>query len=146
MLKKLFLSLLALGILAAVLVYVFVWNKPHRSLLDEEPVLKGTTEAFAKTFFEAPEAMHDSLFDKVIALSGKVGAAERTGDSTIQISFLTPEAEILCGFSGEAGFALKDPTPGTELRLRGIYTGYTEGLPGFDDMLPTLTLNRCIHE
>ncbi len=146
MVKKVLGVLLVLGLAAAALIYVFVWNKPHRSLLDEKAAFEGTTEQFAKTFFEAPEAMHDSLFDKVIALSGKVGAAERTGDSTIQISFLTPEAEILCGFSGEAGFALKDPTPGTELRLRGIYTGYTEGLPGFDDMLPTLTLNRCIHE
>ena len=146
MVKKVLGVLLVLGLAAAVLIYVFVWNKPHRSLLDEEPVFKGTAETFAKTFFENPESMHDSLFDKVISLNGTVGTSERTGDSTIQISFVTPEAEILCGFSGEAGFSLKDPPQGTEMSIRGIYTGFTEGLPGFDDMLPTLTLNRCIPE
>lgn len=121
---------------------IWMWNKPHRNVQDEKPAFLGKTDAFSQFIQSANDSVKASLLNQVVELQGQVAEFERSGDSTVGLRLLSDEADVLCSFSGKAAVELPNLRPNQAVQLRGIFTGYEEGLPGFD-MLPTITLNRC---
>lgn len=134
---------LVLGLAALLLgVGLWMWNKPHRNVQEEEPAFVGKTEALLQFVQSANDSVRASLLNQVVEVQGQVAEFERSGDSTVSLRLLSAEADVVCTFSGKTAVELPSLLPNQAVQLRGIYTGYEEGLPGFD-MLPTVTLNRC---
>jgi hypothetical protein len=121
---------------------IWMWNKPHRNVQEEEPAFVGKTDAFSQFVQSANDSVRASLLNQVVELQGQVAEIERSGDSTVALRLLSAEADVLCSFSGKSAVELPNLLPNQAVQLRGIYTGFEAGLPGFD-MLPTITLNRC---
>lgn len=121
---------------------IWMWNKPHRNVQEEEPAFVGKTDAFLQFVQSANDSVKASLLNQVVELQGQVAEIERSGDSTVALRLLSAEADVLCSFSGKSAVELPELRPNQAVQLRGIFTGYEAGLPGFD-MLPTITLNRC---
>jgi hypothetical protein len=121
---------------------IWMWNKPHRNVQEEEPAFVGKTDAFSQFVQSANDSVRAGLLNQVVELQGQVAEIERSGDSTVALRLLSAEADVLCSFSGKSAVELPNLLPNQAVQLRGIYTGYEAGLPGFD-MLPTITLNRC---
>jgi hypothetical protein len=135
--------LLVVGFAALLMgVGIWMWNKPHRNVQDEKPAFVGTTDSFSQFVQSANDSVKASLLNEVVELQGQVAEFERSGDSTVGLRLVSAEADVLCSFSGKSAVELPNLLPNQAVQLRGIYTGYEEGLPGFD-MLPTITLNRC---
>lgn len=134
---------LVLGLAALLLgVGLWMWNKPHRNVQEEEPAFVGKTDGFLQFIQSSNDSVRASLLNQVVEVEGLVAEFERSGDSTVSLRLLSSKADVLCSFSGKTAVELPDLLPNQAVQLRGIYTGYEEGLPGFD-MLPTVTLNRC---
>ena len=121
---------------------IWMWNKPHRNVQEEEPAFVGKTDAFLQFVQSANDSVKASLLNQVVELQGQVAEIERSGDSTVALRLLSAEADVLCSFTGKSAVELPELRPNQAVQLRGIFTGYEAGLPGFD-MLPTITLNRC---
>lgn len=121
---------------------IWMWNKPHRNVQEEEPAFVGKTDAFLQFVQSANDSVKASLLNQVVELQGQVAEIERSGDSTVALRLLSAEADVLCSFIGKSAVELPELRPNQAVQLRGIYTGYEAGLPGFD-MLPTITLTRC---
>lgn len=133
--------LLIVGLCAGI--GLWVWNTPHRNLSEETAAFTGAPDAF----FNRISALNDSgvsaLVNSTIELQGRIQEFSKTDDSTASVKLVCTETDVICTFNSTEVKQLPALLPNQTIHIRGIFTGYEEGLPGFD-MLPTITLNRCI--
>ncbi|MEA5109997.1 hypothetical protein SDC9_24940 [bioreactor metagenome] len=131
--RKLFIAAGALalvGLIAGILVYFFVYNKPHKDYLKAEPEF--TVEALALfEEFRADQAAASAMYNgKVIAVTGALTSVEQNDSFTVAVF------EIDEGMFGSEGIRFtmlpesKDKiisqAPGTTLTIKGFCTGYNE--------------------
>lgn len=136
----LFVSLLAIG--AALYVWFFVYNKPHRDIEAATPDFTMDAQALIKEF-DANDTASDRKFNnKVIRFSGTLKKVE-SADTTLTLVFdygtdhiIT--AQVLPKYKTE----LQELNPGATVTVKGLYNGYLAGdtlfgLPG------SILLNKC---
>jgi len=121
---------------------LWMWNKPHRNVQEEKPVFVGSSSDFSRHIHSANDSVRAKMMDQVIELHGQVAEFDRSGDSAVSLKLVAVEVDVMCSFIGKTAVELPALLPNQKVQLRGIFTGYQEGIPGFD-MLPTITLNRC---
>lgn len=124
------LILLVLAIAAGILVYFFIYNKPHRDFARAKPDFVMTAPELFGAFKADPQAAGQQYNGKVVEISGNVTSVERV-DSLLIIVFGLQEgmfgAEgIRCTMlpvSHERAGLLKSGSPA---RIKGLCTGFTD--------------------
>lgn len=120
---------LATGVLALLLVYLFLYNKPHRDFERARPDLQMSAESLYRAFTEDERTAESELIGKVLEITGEVYAVEETNDMVI-VAFVFEE-----GFFGGEGVRCTmlenhhqkalQLNPGEEVVIKGYCTGFT---------------------
>jgi hypothetical protein len=127
---KILLGIAVLGIIGAVLIYVFVYNKPHP---DYEKIKPDFTLS-AQTLYDAfkgNKASAERLYTgKVIEITGALGKTEITDTTAIAVFVFDQgmfgDAGIRCSFLKKFHDDVKNLVPKTAIRIKGYCTGYTD--------------------
>jgi hypothetical protein len=114
---------------------IYLWNKPHANAWNAKLVYSNSADAVINTFFTAPDTKAEEWTEAAIGVTGTPIALPESA----VLEFKTENGVISCALSENAVI----PEPNKELELRGFFTGFDEGIPGFDDMMPSIYLIRC---
>lgn len=140
--KKIFkigLILLALGIVAAALVWKFYVNKPHEDIDSATPAYSMTTDEIWKQY-NTDQKTADSLYtNKVIQLSGILSRVDKN-DTIVSVIFVMAADEmfgdktISCQMYNKHNAEASALTAGSKLKVKGFCTGFND---------PDIKLNKC---
>lgn len=122
-------AIFAIGLIAVVLVYKFVYNKPHPDYANEEPVLVTTAADLFAQFKDSTAYCNLNYNGKVVQLSGAFNQIEDF-DTMMVVVFAFEE-----GMFGNEGIRCNvSPEYFTQFRnlkkqdvvIKGLCTGYNE--------------------
>ena len=119
--RRKILSIFTLLILAGVSYGLYVWNKPHRDVTDENSIVISATAIFDS--FTVNETKANQLYlNKAIQVTGEVSEVKKNqdGQAVVYLKTSDPVFGVNCTFK-------KDPGPlekGTIVTFKGICTGY----------------------
>jgi hypothetical protein len=119
--KKTVLVLFVIGIVAASVVVLYVYLKPHRDVTQEKGVQLSAQKLFDA--FRTNEADANAKYlDKAIELNGEVADVTNNQDGKTVVNFKTndPLFVINCTFKTNPG----ELKPGQTITFKGICTGY----------------------
>jgi len=133
--KKLVIGLVLVLVSVAAVIGISYWNKSHESVWDAKVYYSGTIEAFPAYFFTNPDSLALQWQEGAVSLTGT--APNVSGSSVLE--FTTGNGLISCAMA--EGVSL--PAVGQQIELRGFFSGYDLGLPGFADLPPSISLIRC---
>ncbi len=127
---KIVFSLFITGIIAAVLVYVFIYNKPHP---DYEKLDAAYTLAAADLYnaFTLNKTVSGNTYNgKVIALTGKLSKVEAT-DSIMVCVFvfnkgMFGDEGVRCTMLPKYREQARKLQPGSDVKLKGYCTGFND--------------------
>lgn len=124
------LILFVIGIIAAVLIYIFVYNKPQPDYAkkDADYTLKAT-ELFSE--FKTDAAASNARYNgKVLAVKGNLSGVETADSLTIAVFALQEgmfgDEGIRCALIPEYAQEIKSIQPGTEITMKGYCTGFND--------------------
>ncbi len=111
------LAFLVVGVIGAYLLY----NKPHRSV-EEATGVPVTAATLFKDYETDEVAANAKYLDQVVAVRGKVGEqyVNQQGKTVVLLSTDDPLYGIQCTLED----ATNAPSPGEEVTIKGICTGY----------------------
>ena len=127
---KIFLVLVGVGILAAMYIWFFVYNKPHRDYASAEPDRYVDAESLYYDFRQ-DKTLGDSLYTGlVLQISGALDKVEDLDSTAIAVFVfeqgLFGDEGIRCVFIPGYHTALRDYSPGDKILIKGYCTGYNE--------------------
>jgi hypothetical protein len=139
--KAIFTGLLVLIVIIGAAVY-YVFNKPHRSVADEEPAFSLTSNQLLAEYDKDTASSNKKYLDKVIELKGKVSEVliDQHGGVVIVLNDGKSMFGITCTISENSKEAGKKYQKGKEIRLKGICTGGSVD-PDFGGAV--VTMNKC---
>lgn len=127
--KIIVLAIAVAGLIAALYVWFFVYNKPHRDYIVAEPDMELTAEQLYFDFIEDEQLAHETYNGKVLEIQGELTNVEQVEDMVI-LNFVIDEGM----FGGEGvRFTMFEPfhqealslEAGTMLTVKGFCTGFT---------------------
>lgn len=127
---KAIIALAIIGIAAAVVMYFFVYNKPHPDYENLKADFSVSAEQLYKEYSTENMITSEKYNGKTLEISGTVSSVE-TSDSTATIIFVFNQGDfgdegirvsLLNKFVSQAA-AL---TSGTSLKIKGLCTGYND--------------------
>ncbi|TVQ92044.1 MAG: hypothetical protein EA393_04135 [Bacteroidetes bacterium] len=118
-----------LGLVAAVLVYWFVYNKPHRDYEKASPEFELTAEELYLAFIDNRNEAESKYNGRVLQITGQISDIEEIEDMVIVVfSF----SEGLFGDEGVRCTMLENHSekalslqPGDEVLIKGFCTGFS---------------------
>lgn len=119
------------GLIVALGVTLYLFNKPHRNIAQTTADEKVVVNDWLKEFNADLEGTHQRYHNKVIELQGVVERVEESDSSTWEIGFNAQEAsfELSCSIeSNEKNI----PALRQNVTLRCLYVGYVSPTPEFD--------------
>ena len=135
---KIFLIVVAIGIVTGVSTVYYVFNKPHRNVEKEAPMYTMEAKALYQEYSDNEEASNPKFADKIIQVSGKI--VEFTKDG-YQISVVLNDGMegVSCALDS---VTIKNNKPfidalkvGDDITLKGKCDGF--------DMIMGVVLTRC---
>ncbi len=126
---KIMIALLLLGIIAAIIVYFFVYNKPHPDFEKAKPEFTINASGLYQAFRTDPDAAAQKFNGKVIQLQGALDNIE-TGNDMVILTFtfedgvFGPEG-IRCTLLPQFHEAAMELVPGEIVDIKGFCTGFT---------------------
>jgi hypothetical protein len=127
---QILIALVLLGIIASILIYKFVINKPHPDYASEKAAYTIEAQALYNEFKQHKETASPKYAGKVIEVRGPFSRIEEA-DSLVVVVFVLGE-----GIFGEEGVRVtmlpqhaeevRQLSPGTQVRLKGLCTGYND--------------------
>jgi hypothetical protein len=139
--KAIFISLLvAIVVIGAAVYYVF--NKPHRNVVKEEPTFSLTSDQLLADYDKDTSSANRKYLDKVIQLKGQIFdmIIDQQGGVVIVLNDGKSMFGITCTISDNSKEASKKYQKGKEISLKGICTGGTVD-PDFGGA--AVTMNKC---
>jgi hypothetical protein len=135
---KILLIILLIGIIAAILVYIFVYNKPHPDYLKAKPDFKITAADFYLAFKERTAESEKLYSGKVIEINGTMTRVE-SSDTIVTIVFVFNQGMfgdegIRCAMLPEHFEKARILPPGTLCRIKGFCSGFND---------PDVILENC---
>ena len=137
-LLKIALTVAAIGLVAAVLVWKFYINKPHQDIENATPAFSMTTEEIWKQFTADEKKSGLTYNDKVIELAGTVGRVI-DNDSLVTVAFIMEadsmfgDKSISCEMLKKYNDEAKALSKGSAVKIKGYCAGY----------IGDLKLNKC---
>lgn len=128
---KIILGLAIIGIIAALLVYKFYINKPHKDI-EHARVDYTLTDSELWEAYNANLKLADSLYTgKILVVSGNLGKVEKS--DSLLIAVMVMEADSLFGDKSirfemlpKFNDRLSGIVPGTPIKLKGYCSGYDQ--------------------
>ena len=126
---KIGLGIVVLGIVAAVLGYVFIYNKPHPDYEKATPEFSKTAEALFNEYTTDRQAAEQTYNGKVVEISGTLSKVENVDSLTVAVFALDEgmfgDEGIRCTMLPEHASKVNSYT-GREIRLKGFLAGYND--------------------
>jgi hypothetical protein len=127
---KVLIGLAVLGVCASVLVYFFVYNKPHPDYENLKPDFVINAEDLYKSFMIDKTGSEKIYNGKVLQVDGKVSKTE-VNDSLAVAVFVFDQgpfgdAGIRCSFPLKFRDEVKKLVPDGSVRIKGYCTGYND--------------------
>ncbi len=123
-------SLAIVGIIAAILIYVFVYNKPHPDYLKADSDYSITAADLFVEFQSDAQAANKKYNGKILAVKGSLDSVETTENQTIAVfaieEGLFGDEGIRMSMLPESSTQLTQITPGSEIVIKGYCTGFNE--------------------
>lgn len=126
---KIILALFLIGIIAGILGYFFIYNKPHKDYSKAKAEISLTAEELYESFIENTSEAEQRFNGKVIEIDGNLNAWE-TNDELLIIVFafgdgmFGPEG-VRCTMLPEFHDEIRNFDEGEYIKLKGLCTGYT---------------------
>jgi hypothetical protein len=131
--KKLFIiggSLAGIGLIAGLIVYFFVFNKPHRNYAEATPDFDLKAAALFEEFRTNPQLTSAKYNGKVLSVTGELNAVEQTDSLTIAVfgfeEGMFGSEGVRCTMIPELAGEVVKIAPGTLISLKGLCTGYND--------------------
>ena len=127
---KIIFVLIVLGFIAAMLVYFFIYNKPHPDIEKMEPAYSLNAEVFYNSFISDRKVSEEKYNGKVIEITGILSKIETT-DSTVIVVFVFNQGmfgdegircSVLAKFHSEARLL----QPESIVTIKGYCSGYND--------------------
>lgn len=119
-----------IGIIAAVLIYIFVYNKPQPDFAKAKPDYSLKAAELFSEFKTDANASNARYGGKVVAVSGNLSGIEITDSLTVAIFALQEgmfgDEGIRCALIPAYADEVSIITPGTEITLKGYCTGFND--------------------
>jgi hypothetical protein len=126
---KILLTLGVVGIIAAFLVYLFVYNKPHENYEKAKPQVEISAEALYNAFVENQTNAEQNYVGKVIQIEGSIGALEKNVDNEFVIfafgSGMFGVEGIRCALHNNQHGILDNDDVNRTVIVKGYCTGFT---------------------
>ncbi len=119
-----------IGIIAAVLIYIFVYNKPQPDYAKKKPDFTLKAEQLFTEFKADPSVAGTKYNGKVLAIEGNLNSIEKN-DSLLIAVFAIEEGMfgdegIRFSFIPEYMSDIETIAPGTAVTIKGYCTGYND--------------------
>lgn len=122
--------LAGIGLIGALLVYFFVYNKPHTDYSKTKPDFEIKAAALFGEFRTNKVASSKKYPGKVISITGELNAIEQTDSLTIAIfgfeEGMFGSEGVRCTMIPEHSAEIIDIAPGTSITIKGYCTGYND--------------------
>jgi len=127
---KIILGLFVVGIIAAVLVYFFVYNKPHPNYERMPAAYTVTAADLYKSYTTNKTSVGAKYNGKVIALSGRLSKVEVTDSLTTCVFVFNKgmfgDEGVRCTMLPDNSDLAKKLQPDGEVSLKGYCTGFND--------------------
>jgi uncharacterized membrane protein len=126
---KILVTLILIGIIAGVLGYFFVYNKPHKHYSKAKAEFSLTAEELYKSFTENTTVAEQRFNGRVIAVEDSLNGWETSNELVILVfafgdGMFGPEG-VRCTMLPEFNEKAKSLNEGDFIQLKGLCTGYT---------------------
>jgi len=134
--KKILIVLIA-GLLIALGVGVYLWNKPHRTAEDEKPFATLSAATLVTEFTTDEAATWAKYKDKVILISGEIQSVNVDASGNTQVVMKANDDMSTVSVTLMNGANAAGHEPGTMIDVKGICNG-------FNDMFGEVQLNQGV--
>jgi hypothetical protein len=118
------------GLIGALIVYFFVFNKPHTDYSKATPDFDLKAAALFEEFRTNPESSGTKYNGKVLSITGELNAVEQTDSLTVAVfgfeEGMFGSEGIRCTMIPEHSGEVVKVAPGTTITLKGYCTGYND--------------------
>jgi len=119
-----------IGVIAAFLVYRFVYNKPHPDYEKEVAVYTLSAKEFYNEFKNQTDTANKKYTGKMIQVNGVLDKVEETDSLTIGVFVLSSgmfgDEGIRCTMLPNYGKKAKNLSPPVDVKIKGLCTGYND--------------------
>ncbi|MCO6462198.1 MAG: hypothetical protein J5I59_12410 [Saprospiraceae bacterium] len=124
--KKVLLAILAVGVLAAGGIYMYI-NKGHRDVADAEPELVVQAQELIKAFETDEQGANAKYVGKLIEINGVVGTVDsaQDGSTIILLESDNPMSTVMCQLDPIQKEKEKPVQSGQKIRIKGLCSGFT---------------------
>jgi type II secretory pathway pseudopilin PulG len=127
---KVLLVLAVIGIIAALYIYFFVYNKPHRDIEKAKPDFTMQAEMLYNEFTSQKDSANTKYLDKVLEINGNLKSVEKTDTlSIIVFSFnegMFGDEGIRCTLLPKYREMASDLKPNDMVTIKGLCQGYND--------------------
>ena len=127
---KIILALFVTGIIAAILVYIFVYNKPHPDYERLKPDYTLKAQELYNSFKTNLAGANKLYNGKIIEISGNLSKIDDRDTLVVAIfvfdSGMFGDAGVRCSFLTKFNEQAKKLQPGNNLRIKGYLTGFND--------------------
>jgi hypothetical protein len=127
---KILLGLTAVGIIAAFLLYHFLYNKPHPDYTNMESAYSVTAGELYKAYISDKTEAGKKFNGKVIAVAGKLSKVEASDSVTVCVFVFNQgmfgDEGVRCTMSAGFSEQARKFQPDGEVRLKGYCTGFND--------------------
>lgn len=132
--KNLFIGLTVVGLIGATFGF-YLWNKPQKNMNLAKTELSIDAQTILTAFETAENEANTKYLDKVVAVKGKVKEVKNEGGKIcIALETDSPMSGVLCNLDPLSEHAKTTFSPGEEITLKGVCTGF----------LSDVVLERCV--
>jgi len=132
--RKLLRNILLLTVVVIATAVYFIYNKPHRDILDEEPAFSLSLAEMNEEFIIDEDAAYKKYFNQVVEISGTAVSINEKANDRYDV-VLKSEAIIANGELISTDIQLANLVE-QEVLLKGLFIGY-------DNLLEEIKLSEC---
>ena len=118
------------GLIGALAVYFFVFNKPHTDYATATPDYDLKAATLFEEFRTNPESSGTKYNGKVLSITGELNSVEQTDSLTVAVfgfeEGMFGSEGVRCTMIPEHSSEVVRVAPGTTLTIKGYCTGYNE--------------------
>lgn len=135
---KILLGTLAVGIISLLLVYKFVYNKPHPDFDAEQPAFTLNAKDLYDEYRNAPDASAAKYNGQMVEITGTLSRVEAPDSLDVAVFVFNKgdfgDEGIRCTMLPRHNAQAKKLQPDGEIRIKGFCTGYND---------PDVVLEKC---